>query len=111
MEVFIESPTVQLQWEAVNTSALECPDDVMYCVSYRCCNDSTWQLLLCTANTSIELQLNDTGCEGSNEVVFAIKVNESKRTSYVTVNLEKNTGMKSNYKGYYNNQFHVLNLQ
>ena len=92
-EVFIARPTIQLQWEAVNTSVPECPDDVQYCVSYRCCNDTTRQPPRCTANTFIEFQLSDVGCEMENEGVFSVQVQGSERTNNVAVNFLDKTGV------------------
>lgn len=94
VEVFIESPTIHIQWEPENTSAPECSDNVLYCVSYRCCSDSTFQHTRCTENTSIEFEQNVIGCDHDveNEVVFSVLVKGMRAN--VIVNLQNKTGVK-----------------
>ena len=75
-------------------SAPECPDDVQYCVSYRCCSDTTWNQTTCTANTFIELQLSDVRCEMENETGFSVEIEGSNYISNVTVTLQENTGIR-----------------
>ena len=94
VEVFVESPTVQLEWVPVNTSAPECPDSVQYNVSYKCCNDTSWQQRMSTANTSIAVQLNEGGCGIENRAIFSINVEGSNSSNrYVTVDFLNNSGM------------------
>ena len=91
--VFIESPTIELQWDPVNTSVPECPNnDIHYCVSYRCCNDTSWKRTK-TANTSIEFQLSEGKCQIDKQVVFSVQIEGSNSYRYVTVNLQNITGM------------------
>ena len=94
--VFIENSTVHLQWYPVDASAPECPENVQYCVSYRCCRATSWYLTRCTGNISIEIQLNvsERGCEIENSVVFSVQVLGSNYLSSMTVNLDSNTGLK-----------------
>ena len=54
--VFIEKPTIQLQWNPVNRSAPECSNEVQYNVPYRGCNGTSWNEAKSTTNTSIEFQ-------------------------------------------------------
>lgn len=94
--VFIESFTLKLQWNPVDASAPECPGNVQYCVSYRCCRATSLQLIGCTANTSIVIQLNDSERECGVEklAVFSVQVQGSNYHSNMTVNVENSTGMK-----------------
>ena len=95
MEAFIENPTIQLQWNPVNTSAPECPDNAWYNVSYRNCNDMTLHLTECTANTSITFHLDKEEFGTENYALFSVQVEGSNYlTSKMTVNLENNTGTR-----------------
>ena len=92
----IESPIIQLQWNPVNPSAPECPDNVTYCVSYRCCNDTNWKQTNCTPHTSIKFEVNLEGCEVKDQAVFSVQVEGTEVIKSLTVNLENNTGIKVN---------------
>ena len=48
----------------------------------------------CTTNTAIKFQLNEEQCEIENQAIFSVKVEGRNYHSYMTVNLEKCTGMK-----------------
>ena len=96
VEVFITSHTLQLQWNPINASALECPDNVQYGVSYRCCSDTSWQPTTCTGKTSIEFQLSEIGCEIENRAVFSVRVEGSNSVNrHVEVDFQNDTGMKT----------------
>ena len=90
----IESPSIQLQWDPVNTSDSWCQDNVTYCVSYRCCNDANWKQTSCTQHTSIKFQVNLEGCEVENQAVFSVQVEGSECIDNLTVNLDNNTGIQ-----------------
>ena len=85
-------PIVQLGWNPVNTSAFECSNslpDIQYCVSYRCCNGSSWNQTICTPNTSIQFEEQ---CDTEYQAVFSVQVHGNNYSSYLVVNLQNNTG-------------------
>ena len=91
--VLLENHIIQLQWDPVRTNLSECPD-IVYCVSYRCCSDMSWQFTRCTTNTTIKFQLSKEQCEIENQAVFSVQVEGSNYLSNMTVNLENSTGVK-----------------
>ena len=92
--VVLENYTIQLQWDPVRANLPECPPNLQYCVSYRCCSDMSWQMTTCTTNTAIKFQLNKKQCENENKAVYSVKVEGSNYHRYMTMNLENYTGMK-----------------
>ena len=96
VEVFITKHTFQLQWDPISASARECPDNVRYGVSYRCCSDTSWQPTTCTANTSIEFQLSEINCGIESRAVFSVRVEGSNSINrHVEVDFQNGTGMKA----------------
>ena len=95
--VHIESPTVLLQWNSVNASVSECPENVRYIVSYRCCSDGNWTRKN-TTNTFLEFQLDEKSCQLEKIAVFSVQVEGNNSYRYVTVNLQNKTGTKVSYR-------------